>query len=743
MMKKSLALLTVLAMLLTGCNSGSSDSEPEISSVTQGSAAVSTTAAETTAAPVSVDYMARPSLLGAHYKPVKMAAVSASAMTQKPDSDLSNVYFGGYEDWLSDSVRQLLKKNGFALSENWYKEFFELYEYNRYDQLANYVTVDSMMHTYHLYFAHLLKTLEKGYLAAMINSISQKMLMTASIQYDTLKGTEWEDAAKTELAYFAVGASLADPSVKAPDAVADTVAAELSMIREAAGIADSAVMTGVMEDYSQYKPRGYYDTDESLKNYFRTMMWYGRMGFRQDKDTLNRAAVLILAGMKGDVLKDWEELYAVTSFFAGASDDFGYCEMKPVADSAFGKDYTVESLIGNTAGWENFKTACKALRAPEISSVPTYLSDSDEEHAAAQKGFRFMGQRFSIDEASFARLCYREVKENAAGKRRTMPDALDFPAALGSDTALDILKKENKTDYPNYNENLNALRATIEQAPESAWNASLYSAWIYTLKPTIEQKDAAYPFFMQSDAWRRKALASFEGSYTELKHDTVLYSKQFMGEMGGGPEPEYDDRGFVETEPLVFARLKALVEATSEGLQEYGMIGAADVKNMNTLADLAGKLQVIAEKELNGVLPTDEEFDLIRTYGGQLEHFWEEVVKADFPEEEYPSPEKHPAALVVDIATDAENMTCLEVATGNPMMITTLVEVDGKLRVATGAVYSFYQFEQPLSDRLTDDAWQKKQGIIYDYDPDGGIVDQKDPVQIPEWYADLVSVSPQ
>ena len=30
----------------------------------------------------------------------------------------------------------------------------------------------------------------------------------------------------------------------------------------------------------------------------------------------------------------------------------------------------------------------------------------------------------------------------------------------------------------------------------------------------------------------------------------------------------------------------------------------------------------IAEKELRGELPTDEEFELIRSYGGQLEHFW-------------------------------------------------------------------------------------------------------------------------
>ncbi len=33
--------------------------------------------------------------------------------------------------------------------------FFEIYEMNRYSQIPNFVTVDSLMHTYHLYFSYL------------------------------------------------------------------------------------------------------------------------------------------------------------------------------------------------------------------------------------------------------------------------------------------------------------------------------------------------------------------------------------------------------------------------------------------------------------------------------------------------------------------------------------------------------------------------------------------------------------
>ena len=39
---------------------------------------------------------------------------------------------------------------------------------------------------------------------------------------------------------------------------------------------------------------------------------------------------------------------------------------------------------------------------------------------------------------------------------------------------------------------------------------------------------------MQSDAWLDKQLNTSLGSWTELKHDTILYAKQAYAEMGAG-----------------------------------------------------------------------------------------------------------------------------------------------------------------------------------------------------------------
>ena len=47
-----------------------------------------------------------------------------------------------------------------------------------------------------------------------------------------------------------------------------------------------------------------------------------------------------------------------------------------------------------------------------------------------------------------------------------------------------------------------------------------------------------------------------------------------------------------------------------------------------------------------------------------------------------------------------------------------------------GAVYSFYQFEQPLSQRLTDDQWRQMMGIAVTED---GTYNFDSSIQQPEW----------
>ncbi len=378
----------------------------------------------------------------------------------------------------------------------------------------------------------------------------------------------------------------------------------------------------------------------------------------------------------------WEGIYAVTSFFAGASDDLGVCEYMPVICQVYGEHAALEDLVENQEAFERFRQVTASLPVPQINSV---------------------------------------------GDRRMLPDVLDVPAALGSETALDILTENGVLGYEGYAENMDWLREGLGREDTTLWTSSLYANWLNTLRPLLDDKGEGYPTFMQSEEWRKKDLECFAGSFTELKHDTILYSKQVIAEMGGDyGEPDY--RGYVEPEPVIYARFARLTDMTAQGLEKYGMLGEDDQENLSRLSQIAEQLRVISQKELQEENLTDEEYEFIECYGGYIEHFWYDAIKGEEGTEGI-SGKEFPAAVVVDIATDP-NGVVLEAATGNPSVIYVVVKVDGKLKIAKGSVYDFYQFAWPTEDRLTDSKWRQMMGLQADEE---GNYNYEKVIPKPEW----------
>ena len=83
-------------------------------------------------------------------------------------------------------------------------------------------------------------------------------------------------------------------------------------------------------------------------------------------------------------------------------------------------------------------------------------------------------------------------------------------------------------------------RQAVATRPAEQWGSTVYDAWLYALQPMFAPHGTAFPDYMRSDAWAAKDLQSGLGSYTELKHDTILFAKQLVAEAGGDfskPQP--------------------------------------------------------------------------------------------------------------------------------------------------------------------------------------------------------------
>jgi hypothetical protein len=144
-----------------------------------------------------------------------------------------------------------------------------------------------------------------------------------------------------------------------------------------------------------------------------------------------------------------------------------------------------------------------------------------------------------------------------------------------------------------------------------------------------------------------------------------------------------------------------------QGLERRGLLTENSAANLRRLDGLLVFLLDVAQKELAGMSLTREEYERIFFYGGVLEEI--ALAAADQEGEGYMPvfDDEKQAALVADVATDPDGGQVLEEAIGRVFEITVVVpDGRGNLHLARGGVFSYYEFPWPMSDRLTDEAWQ-------------------------------------
>ena len=616
---------------------------------------------------------------------------------------------------LPPQAMALLEKNGFVVLPGGDNEFFQTYEMNEYSQTPSFVTTDAMLHNYHLYFDHLLRMVEEKKMVPDLRRLTQTMLTSAITQYDSLKGTGWDSAARRNVAYFAVASRLLGSTAPVPAAVRAQVSQELRLINAHTEITPSPVMgigqsqairQGLKEDYTQFVPRGHYTGSAALQEYFRAMTWYGTLAFRLNNADETRSAVLMtLAAARNDKSRDWAAVYGTSSLFAGWSDDLTPGQYMALLQKIYGNKVALGDLTRSPLKFTAFVRAARSLPGPRIASVQVLNTVGQANRSQAIKGFSFMGQRFTLDADIMQNLVYPDVGANAQGQERMLPKGLDIPAAMGSGEAYAILEKSGDTGFQNYPGNMTKLRSYLSGLPKTAWTEDLYTGWLYTLDALLPARGSGYPSFMQNTAWTDKGLDTYLGSWAELKHDTLLYTKQVYAEMGG-PSTPVDFRGYVEPNPVFYARLAGLTRMTEQSLERSGLLGTQDKTNLQRLYELSLSLETISEKELANQPLTNGEYDLIKSFGGQLEHFWLDALK----DEGYSDPHDaygNPAETIADVATDTSSGTVLEEGTYGTSTIYVVVPVAGSLRIAVGAIYPYYEFTQPATDRLTDAEWRR------------------------------------
>jgi len=640
-----------------------------------------------------------------------------------------------FSDMLLEDHRQRLAKEGFVVVPADYRQMEFCYELNNYpdEHLPSFVTADSILHTYHIFFDYCLRVMEVSTLYERAETLSRGLLQTAAARYGQEGPAEVKEAALRNYAYSLVPVKLletpeSDWGVTVPEEVAALAQQELGLIEAHEGFKVSPTV-GLKVDYSQFVPRGHYTRSDKLKRYFKAIMWYGlvpvalRNAPGDLMPTQARQAVLLadalLRGRVGEepLGKVWEDIYEPTAFLVGFADDNTPGDYGKVIPGLFGDPVDVARLVP-TATLEKLAAQVLKLRPSQIVAV----SLTNDAQFPGIPQFRLMGQRFILDSYVFQHMVVPFVGEAGdapndpgAFNKRTFPMGLDVMSALGSQRAYQIADEVYKqTRFANYGKQSRKLRAEIEKLDDKTWTSSTYYGWLHALKFLLQEKKEGYPGFMHGVAWTDKQLHAALGSWAELRHDTILYAKQSVvaecGGEGGEKEPPPPPKGYVEPEVLMYWRLGLLATQLKEGLAARKLLADEGLaETFDELISLLKFLQEVSIKELEGKTLTADEYRGIEFYGDTLARL-NLYSKRGAAGDEITSMTDKDMAVVADVHTGpiGDGDYALEEGVGHANEIYAVYPCEGKLLIGRGATFSYYEFTVPVAERMTDEQWQER-----------------------------------
>ncbi len=660
-------------------------------------------------------------------------------------------------------VQELIEGNGFAVIErdlSWWDpnndSITAPYTYLKAWDIPLFITADTVLHLYHIQFDETLKGIEEREFIDDINDLTASLFTEAVRQYGQFAG-DLQEAALRNIAYLSVARQLMNPDAEPPEIVESVVAAELAKIETHVGFASSDLFI-YDEDYSQYVPRGHYTRSEALERYFRTMMWYGRMGFLlkgsipwgpdcealispHDADIQTLQAMLLARSLQAVQVGDrtglevWDRLYRVTAFYVGLADDLTPYDYLWAIDQIFAGEYGPADLA-QPDNLLAIRTQLALLPSPQIfggtgnadvppGAGPEYIFEILDK----TKGLRLMGQRFIPDSYMFQRLVFPQVDGYTgdphelpftaaeSGARRLVrgyPRGLDVMALLGSRQALHALIDEGDTDFVDYWARFGELKHEFDGFSVAEWNRNLYWSWLYSLKALVAPLPQGYPNFMRAAAWQKRSLHAALASWTELRHDTILYAKQSYTPVERGiplPPPP----GYVEPVPEFYGRLLALSRMTRTGLNDMSVLSDEALGRLIALEDMLGRMVEIASRQLTNEPLASEDRAFIEGFAGSLDTLVAGVDQTGLK-----------TTLVADVHTNIFEKKVLEEAVGKvDLIVVAYPAADGTAFLAAGPVLSYYEFKHPMSDRLTDEAWRE-------------MLDSADAPARPAWYVPLI-----
>ena len=552
--------------------------------------------------------------------------------------------------------------------------FFALYAQNREQAVANYITEDLLLLSYSMIRRQTLADTETQQLQPLLTRLLEGLDKALAAE------TQSDEAITSANREFI---TLLQTLLNGQDSLSDnpSVQEELRLVLDGKGIAVSPFWSQVI-DYSQFQPRGRYTATPELAAYFRALRYAGAVLFPiqpsqatgvtpESADKLTAQALQLAKTIAGDAeLTDiYSELDDLLTWRFGAAEDLTNQELLAQA-SVNNINETRENLI---------RYAREQQRQPRILSGivdKANLEDGVTAHAVLT-GWRLLPARYTPASAALQHLVYDQVGRylNACGDCpapfgltvingaavKGFPSLMELMALFGSEQARAQITQSRQDNFEGYPEAYQTAAALLSDTTGlSAAHALLIQTW---LQDELAAAD--------SSARRLNSMLAF---WTWQRYLAVLYSKQSYTAAGKSLQlPSPRSGAWLEPAVELYLALTYIVASHQRMAphplwQDYAQL-LDNCLHIAVKIRRQAKLSEQDEAFLNGL-----DRQLLALTGG--------------PD----------APIVVDIHTNPASEEVVEEGIGFAREV-----FKGDAR---GALFSHYEFKQPLAQRLTDDAWQ-------------------------------------
>lgn len=482
--------------------------------------------------------------------------------------------------------------------------------------LPVFVSTDAILYALHRSYDEILKELEYSIMVPELSTLLDAMYAAYPGLLSKYSSNELMINALGDVDLFVTMAkSLMEGSTSAPQLI---TSADFETYWNAVQAMDFVGLPLFSEsnrllDFSQFTVRGHYADSETLSQYFKAMMWLGRMDFlltqppgglpEEDLLRMNIGAVLMnellnLSGKRGSL----DKMDELIGFMVGEVDNLTTTALDEIITTE-GLQSATDLLDPTTYTSFSSAVALSPYSDQKILSN-TFIYGQSALPPALPVSYRLFGQRFVIDSYIFSQVVFPSIRYQNSNVWRPMPDPLDVMFALGNNDAAQLIKDE--LDTYNYSSSLAGVRYLVDAHDEEFWSQSLYNTWlnaIRTLNPPSD--DSKLPAFMKTAGWHQQKLNTQLASWAQLKHDNLLYAKQ--PHTGGGRC--YYPFGYVEPYPEFYQQIGNFAKLASNYFTMLNTVPELDlwgiIDYFEVLGSISDTLETLATKELAGT-PFDE-----------------------------------------------------------------------------------------------------------------------------------------